>query len=348
MVQNHFNSSQARKELLSNLFAEFGEETGVKLQLWRLFKSWTSDPDAENDFNKRKGMIRFYENLQSLVDALYQVESLPEPEPFPEVIQTSESYFLQLIQALKILVDPEMIFLFDLPNLGHLDVSHRREIYVVIKNQDLEEHHNTIGLFSFLTSGKQEFAIHSINRNHLTNVLGKGHLFFQYHIRQLHLIYRKEGVPDLKEIPHERLQERMLHLRSGLEKNWEKADLFWRHALQEQDNLNWESSLFFLHQALELRLRALILVWEKRELKSHETRVLLRECYQFIPGLASMFPQNNEEEVQLLQLLEDAYCKVRYRTEFPVDEKLSRTLSYRIAQVRSLCNKHYEHFFQPL
>lgn len=348
MGQNHFTSSQTRKELLSNLFAEFGEETGVKLQLWRLFKSWTSDPDAENDFNKRKGMIRFYENLQSLVDALYQAEPLPEPEPFPEVTKTSESYFLQLIEALKILVDPEMIFLFDLPNLGHLDVSYRREIYVVLKNQDLEEHHNTLELFSFLTSGKQEFAIHSINRNHLTNVLGKGHLFFQYHIRQLHLIYRKEGVPDLKELPHERLQERMLHLRSSLEKNWEKGDLFWRHALQEQDNLNWESSLFFLHQALELRLRALILAWEKRELKSHEIRVLLRECYQFIPELASVFPQNTEEEVRLLQMLEDAYCKVRYRTEFPVEEQFSRALSSRVAQVRSLCNKHYEHFFQPL
>ncbi|MEB2774995.1 HEPN domain-containing protein [Algoriphagus sp. D3-2-R+10] len=348
MGQNHFTSNEARKELLSNLFAEFGEETGVKLQLWSLFKSWTSDPDAEKDLNKRKGMIRFYENLQSLVDALYQADPLPDPEPFPELIETSENYFLHLIEALKILVDPELIFLFDLPNLGHLDVSHRREIYVVLKNQDLEEHRNTIGLFSFLTSGRQEFAIHSINRNHLNNVLGKGHLFFQYHIRQLHLIYRKEGVPDLIELPHERLQERMLHLRASLEKNWEKADLFWRHALQEQENFNWESSLFFLHQALELRLRALILVWEKRELKSHETRVLLRECYQFIPELASVFPQDTEEEVQLLQMLEDAYCKARYRTEFPVEEQLSRTLSSRVAQVRELCNKHYEYFFQSL
>ncbi|SFT89185.1 HEPN domain-containing protein [Algoriphagus locisalis] len=330
------------------LFADPQNKERVNDLLWKLFKTWVIDQETENSASGRKEMLDFYEDLKMLLEAVYAPEPVIEPEPFPEEIRTIETYFMQLIEALKILVDPEMIFLFDLPNLGHLDVSHRREIYVVIKNQDLEEHHNTIGLFSFLSSGKQEFAIHSINRNHLTSVLGKGHLFFQYHIRHLHLIYRKQGVPDLKEIPHERLEERMLNLKPNLEKNWEKADLFWKHALQEQDNLNWESSLFFLHQALELRLRALILVWEKRELKSHETRVLLRECYQFIPELSSVFPQNTEEEVQLLQLLEDAYCKVRYRTEFPVEEKLSRTLSSRIAQVRSLCNKHYEHFFQPL
>ncbi|WP_339753208.1 HEPN domain-containing protein [Algoriphagus aquimarinus] len=333
---------------LPDLFLDSNNKDKSKQLLWNLLKAWIADEESTEASYHRKEMLAFYEDLKQLLEAVYAPEPVIEPEPFPEEIRTIETYFVQLIQALKILVDPEMIFLFDLPNLGHLDVSHRREIYVVLKNQDLEAHHNTIGLFSFLTSGKQEFAIHSINRNQLTNVLAKGHLFFQYHIRQLHLIYRKEGVPDLKELPHERLQERMLHLKPSLEKNWEKADLFWRHALQEQDNLNWESSLFFLHQALELRLRALILVWEKRELKSHETRVLLRECYQFIPELASVFPQNTEEEVQLLQMLEDGYCKVRYRTEFTVEEKLSRTLSYRIAQVRSLCNKHYEHFFQPL
>ena len=333
---------------LPNLFLDSNNKDKSKQLLWNLLKAWIADEESTEAAYHTKEMIRFYEDLRQLLDIVYAPEPVPESKPFPELIQTSESYFLQLIEALKILVDPDMIFLFDLPYLGHLDVSHRREIYVVLRNQDLEEHHNTIGLFSFLTSGKQEFAIHSINRNHLTSVLGKGHLFFQYHIRQLHLIYRKEGASDLKELPHERLLERMIHLRSSLQKNWEKADLFWRLALQEQDNLNWESSLFFLHQSIELRLRALILVWEKRELKSHVTRVLLRECYQFIPELASVFPQDTEEEVQLLQLLEDAYCKVRYRTEFPVEEQFSRALSSRIAQVRSLCNKHYEYFFQPL
>jgi uncharacterized protein len=335
---------------LPDLFLDFQNKEKSKLLLWHLVKAWITDPEVSQNQDQRKEMLAFYEGLKHLLELVYAPESEPaaEPDPIPELVNTSEAYFLQLIDALKILVDPEMIFLFDLPNLSHADVTHRREVFVVLRNQELDEHHNTQSLFSFLASGTQEIAIHSINRNALIRDMGKGNLFFQYHLRQLQLIYRKEGVCKLKEIPAERLQERMLQLRISLEKNWERADQFWRHALKEQDDQHWEMSLFFLHQAVELRLRALILVWEKRELKSHEIRVLLRECYQFIPELSSVFPQNTEEEVQLLQSLEDAYCKVRYRTEFPVEEKLSRTLSYRIAQIRGLCKKHYEYFFQPL
>jgi len=333
---------------LPGLFADLQKKESVNGLLWNLVKAWITDPEVSQIQDQRKEMLAFYEDLKQLIEVVYAPEPKPEPDLVPELVNTSESYFLQLIEALKILVDPEMIFLFDLPNLSHADIAHRREVYVVLRHQELDAYHNTQGLFSFLAQGMQEIAIHAVNRNVLIRDMGKGNLFFQYHLRQLQLIYRKTGVSDLKEIPAERLQERMLQLRSSLEKNWERADQFWRQALKEQDDQHWEMSLFFLHQALELRLRALILVWEKRELKSHEIRVLLRECYQFIPELASVFPQNTEEEVQLLQNLEDAYCKARYRTEFPVEEKLSRTLSYRIAQIRGLCKKHYEYFFQPL
>jgi HEPN domain-containing protein len=335
---------------IPGLFADLQKKESVNGLLWNLLKAWIADPQMAQNPVQLKEMLAFYEDLKQLLELVYAPEPQSEAEPdlTPELVNASEVYFLQLIEALKILVDPEMIFLFDLPNLSHADIVHRREVYVVLRHQELDTYHNTQGLFSFLALGMQEIAIHPVNRNALIRDMGKGNLFFQYHLRQLQLIYRKAGVSDLKEIPAERLQERMLQLRSSLEKNWERADQFWQHALKEQDDQHWEMSLFFLHQALELRLRALILVWEKRELKSHEIRVLLRECYQFIPELASVFPQNTEEEVQLLQNLEDAYCKARYRTEFPVEEKLSRTLSYRIAQIRGLCKKHFEYYFLPL
>ncbi|MDO8965055.1 HEPN domain-containing protein [Algoriphagus sp.] len=332
------------------LFADLQNKEKCKLFLWDLLKAWITDPQMVQNQLQVKEMLAFYEDLKQLLELVYAPEPEPAavPDSMPELVNTSEAFFLQLIESLKILVDPEMIFLFDLPNLNHADVSHRREVFVVLRHQELDEHHNTQGLFSFLASGMQEIAIHSINRNALIRDMGKGNLFFQYHLRQLQLIYRKVGVCKLKEIPAERLQERMLQLRSSLEKNWERADQFWQHALDEQENQRWDVSLFFLHQALELRLRGLKMAWEKRELKSHETRVLLRECYQFIPELSSVFPQDTEEEISLLQTLEDAYCKVRYKTEFPVEEAVSTTLSQRVAEVRRLCDRHFEHYFLSL
>ena len=335
---------------LPGLFADTQHKERVSDLLWNLLKAWIADPQMAQNLVQLKEMLAFYEDLKQLLELVYAPEPEPaaEPDLIPELVNTSEVYFRQLIEALKILVDPEMIFLFELPNLSHADITSRREVYVVVRHQELDAYHDTQGLFNFLALGKQEIAIHAINRNMLIRKLDKGNLFFQYHFRELQLIYRKPGVSNLKEVPADRMEERMLQLRSSLEKNWERADQFWRHALDEQDNQQWDVSLFFLHQALELRLRALILVWEKRELKSHEIRVLLRECYQFIPELASVFPQDTEEEINLLQTLEDAYCKVRYKTEFPVDEQLSRTLSHRAGQVRSLCDRHFEHYFLPL
>ncbi|MDR7131270.1 HEPN domain-containing protein [Algoriphagus sp. 4150] len=333
---------------LPDLFLDSNNKDKSKQLLWNLLKAWIADEESTEAAYHTKEMIRFYEDLRQLLDIVYAPEPVPESEPFPELIQTSESYFLQLIEALKILVDPEMIYLFDLPNLEHLDISRRREVYVVLKHQELEVYQNTVGLFSFLAAGKQEIAIHAINRNYLGKELRNGNLFFLTHFHSGKLIFKKEGVKDLSEMDGEKLKERMGLVSHDLYKNWETSNLFWRHAMQEQEDLNWGMSLYFIHQSLELRLRGLILAWEGYERKSHEIRILLRECYQFIPELIVVFPQDCIEEKHLLQTLEDAYCKARYKLDFPIKRKIAELLTDRARQIQQLCQRHYEHFFQPL
>lgn len=333
---------------LPDLFLNANNKEKSKQLLWNLLKAWVADQEVAEATSCRKEMIRFYEDLGQLLDVVYASEQAPEPEPFPELIQTSEIYFLQLIEALKILVDPEMIFLFELPNLRHLDISHRREIYVVLKHQELDVYQNTHGLFSFLAAGKQEISIHALNRNYLGKEHRNGNLFFLTHFHSGKLIFKKEGVKDLSVIDEGKLKERMGRVIHDLNKNWGTSDVFWRHAMQEQDALNWGLSLYFLHQSLELRLRGLILAWEGYERKSHEIRILLRECYQFIPELIVVFPQDCIEEKHLLQTLEDSYCKARYKVDFPIKKKTAELLTNRARQIQELSQLHYEYYFRPL
>ena len=333
---------------LPDLFLDPNNKDKSKQLLWNLLKAWIADEESTEAAYHKKEIIRFYEDLRQLLDIVYAPEPVPESKPFPELIQTSESYFLQLIEALKILVDPEMIFLFDLPNLGHLDVSYRREIYVVLKHQELDVYQNTHGLFSFLAAGKQEIAIHAINRNYLGKEYRNVNLFFLTHFHLGTLIFKKEGVKDLPVIDGEKLKGRMVLVSHDLNKNWETAGVFWKYAMQEQEASNWGLSLYFLHQSLELRLRGLILAWEGFERKSHEIRILLRECYQFIPELIFVFPQDSIEEKHLLKTLEDSYCKARYMVNFPIKKKIAELLTNRARQIQELCQLHYENFFLPL
>jgi len=119
-----------------------------------------------------------------------------------------------------------MIFLFDLPNLEHQDICHRREVFVVLKHQELDLYKNTGGLFSFLAFGMQEIAIHFINRNYLGKELQNGNLFFITHFHFGKLIFKKEGVKDLSEVDTEQMKERLGLVHPNLDKNWETSDLF--------------------------------------------------------------------------------------------------------------------------
>lgn len=121
---------------LPDLFLHFQNKEKCKLFLWNLLKAWIADPQMAQNPVQLKEMLAFYEDLKQLLELVYA----PEPEPasgpdlIPELVNTSEVYFRQLIEALKILVDPEMIFLLDLPNLRHADIGHRREVYVVLRH----------------------------------------------------------------------------------------------------------------------------------------------------------------------------------------------------------------------
>ncbi len=331
------------------LFSDSKYRDSAMNHLWTLFKAWLNAQEIEPDPEERKKMVCFYESLQGLVEAAFISGKTPvKTRDRIGGVLTEDTYFSRLMEAIQILIDPQSVYLFTLPDLRHGDVALRRELYVVLKSCDPTTYESFKNMMTFLVLDREEIGIHPINSGMLTRELRNGNLFFLRHIDRHTMIYRKEESTELPGLSDSELREGMNFAKKRLDSGSEKACVFWEHAAQELSNGNWGLVLYFLHQSLELHLRALIYAWEHQEKKTHETRVLLRHCYKFIPELANVFPQDTEEEELLLRTLEDAYCKARYKMVFPVDQATAELLMERGSEIRELIGKHYRHYFLPL
>ncbi len=318
-------------------------------KLWQLFKSWTLDKESEHSANSDKEMLHFYEDLLALLNLVFDpISDSPDESKNKAFSNPPSSYFNQLITALKILIEPEMIFLWDIPLQEHSEIKDRKEVYMVIKHQEQSKMEAIQGLLTFLACNNLEICIHPISIGFLNKELKDGNIFFLTHMTKTNLIYKKEDAIELHEYNMQHYPQILSHAQTIIKNGWATADLFLEHAEIEVKGNDQALALFFLHQSIELRLRALLLAWERHEKKTHEIRIMLRSCLKFIPDLAKVFPQNSEEECKLLKLLEDAYCKSRYNSSFQALNYDVNKILNRAIQIKNLCENHYQTFFHPI
>ncbi|MCY4779120.1 hypothetical protein ORI89_05630 [Sphingobacterium sp. UT-1RO-CII-1] len=77
---------------------------------------------------------------------------------------------------------------------------------------------------------------------------------------------------------------------------------------------------FMMHQVFELRFRCMEILFLGKEKPSHNIRVHHRALRKVTTSLNSLFCENNKEDNQLLTLLNEVYCAVRYEDKFQVLE----------------------------
>ncbi|AFL86138.1 hypothetical protein Belba_3646 [Belliella baltica DSM 15883] len=336
--------SQLPKSFTSPDFKETSRQ-----KLWQLFKSWTLDKERSQSASNEKEMLHFYEETLSLFDEIYKPQpEQPIHEEATEFVNPNTPYMEQLITAMKVLIAPELIYTIEIPLANEPKIRSRYEVFVVIKHQELSVMEAFQGLLNFIALGDQEICIHPININYLTKEINDGNLFFLTHILQTNLVYKKANARVLPEIDMANHPNVLNQANATLQSGWLLSDQFLKHAQIEIEEKNYSLAIYFLHQSIELRLRALVLAWERHEKKSHEIRLVIRSCLKFIPELASIFPQNSEEEIKLLKILEDAYCKARYKSCFVVSQEEADQLMHRSIQIKSLCEDHYYLCFKPI
>jgi len=325
------------KTTKTEFFSQFAPEE-IHEHLWEMHKGWLMYAEEVKGGAALLDGAFFYEQLSGLLESLAISNSLPPSETLAAKGNINgEDYFKELVRALEILVQPEMIFLIKHPSILENKPSQLKEVYVVLSSNDYRSFEEVKPLMHFLALGKQEVNIHLTTKRALWKEQEAGDLFFLLHFQDFQLIYQKEGANPFPKVEALQLAEAKKRARKVFHSHWKKAREFMDFAVQAEERKAEELSLYFLHQAGELVLRGVILAWQNRERKCHEVRVLLRDCQKFIPELSSIFPQDSDQEKALIKLLDDAYCKSRYESNFsPSDEQL-QIIHKRIAQMLELC-----------
>ncbi|GGF49053.1 HEPN domain-containing protein [Echinicola rosea] len=319
-----------------------------KAKLWELFKHWTTSPYRSADKQEDKDMVDFYESLCTFLEERVITDEKGAGHANTVYSQDLDEYFVHLVIAIKIILGPDRIYLFDLPALDESEEINRKEVYVLLPSVNSQTMETYKGLLGFLALGKDELCIHPINRSYLKQELMDGNLFFHYYLNEDRLIYQKDGSMELPIMEKEVKARALGEARERILAGWEIGNAFWEHVQIERKKKDWTLSVYFIHQALELWLRSLVHCWENYVKKTHEIRVLIRQCWKYIPELATVFPQDSPDEVKLLKTLEDAYCKARYQITFVVKEEIATKLFHRAECIHKLCKAHHEKSLQPI
>lgn len=116
-----------------------------------------------------------------------------------------------------------------------------------------------------------------------------------------------------------------------------------KHCLKDRKN---RPAMFMLHQIAENYLHIMFYVYIQYRIQFHDIATWFTYCRLLIPELAPISQQTTDEDIRLYGLLQEAYIKARYDTDYPVSEADTAALLLRIHALRRLtaqvCRKRLE------
>lgn len=114
-------------------------------------------------------------------------------------------------------------------------------------------------------------------------------------------------------------------------------------ALLNSSNFNlkekeFKLSIFELHQACECFYNTVLLVFTGYKPKTHNLDILRQYAKPLSKGLFSVFPfpNENEHETHLFDVLKRSYIEARYKNDFVVDEEELKALRDKISKMKTI------------
>lgn len=156
------------------------------------------------------------------------------------------------------------------------------------------------------------------NYGMLNAQIKKGHFFYATACTESNLVYRKSTAELFPKVVFE--QKIKFEVETRFKKGMQKAGEFQEGAHYYFANSQYEMTAFMLQQATELTYRCLLQVLRGRDVKCHAPAVLRKHLKRFAPEIIGVFSTDEEKELAQLQLLEEAYIKSRYDSNYQLDK----------------------------
>ncbi|WP_406825484.1 HEPN domain-containing protein [Pedobacter sp. KACC 23697] len=159
--------------------------------------------------------------------------------------------------------------------------------------------------------GYRVFHVHEVEQ-----ALLEGSLFFYYATAAQNCLFSRSGLFLDGGKPKLIADQVSASYRHGID----RANKFLTGATFYFKQQNFEYCTFMLHQVFDLMYRAIETLVMGKDKKTHRIKVHQTYIKPYVKPLSALF-DHNEEEVNLLHLLDEAYLAVRYENSYVIGEQ---------------------------
>ena len=281
--------------------------------------------------------------------AWYKMKTRPKHLP-PHKLQTLD----EIVSAIRRRHDVEMIILFGSHARGdwvedeyeedHVTYEYRSDFDILIVTAEKSDERNVAydsDLKHQLEPGgrgsRVNYIVHTIH--HVNQMLAERRFFFMDILKEGYLLYdskRYKLARPPKALPADVM---LRHARDYFEEWMDSADGFLKMARNAMAESEWKIAAFLLHQATERYITCLLLVHTGYRPKEHDMEKLIRQAAGFDPRYQEVFPQKNESDKHLFDLLRRAYVDARYSKSYRITEAELHAINTQIVALKTITSE---------
>lgn len=253
----------------------------------------------------------------------------------------------KLLELFALLVKPQMIY-----RLQHNALNESGEQYIhwllVLPDTDNTAFRHYETLIELLRIQQEQLQVILIKETDLLQQVQAGHLYYSLCCNKNNLLYCNHNAATPLKNP-ENIEEQVTDQADDFYITLTKAKWFLAQAKELFEEAQQHALCSFtLQQSIELALRGFLLVFTGKEYKTHSIIQLLGHCRYIAPGITAVFPLQQEEDRQALQLLEKAYTAARYSHLFSIEPAILQQLLAKTTELHYNLEKTFRRYTQKL
>lgn len=215
------------------------------------------------------------------------------------------------------------------------------EMLIMVANKQVRILNELIPVLNIVFSRWRKFSYRLFHVHEVKESLQNGSLFFDWACKPQNCLFSRSGsfLADKNIVANNAVVHKV---KTAYRYDLSKANQFLAGAKFYCKRHNLAHCAFMLHQVFDLSYRAIELLVMGQAKKTH--LIQAHQCYikPYVRQLAELFNQNDEEDIYLLYLLDEAYLAVRYENSYQITEAEIIRLFEKVDFLQHLANQVYQ------
>jgi HEPN domain-containing protein len=212
-----------------------------------------------------------------------------------------------------------------------------QEMLIMVSYKHVRILNELTPVLNIVFNGQGDFTYRVFHVHEVEQVLRDGSLFFYYAVAAQNCLFSKSGGFLDRGTPNP-IADRV---KSIYRHETNKANKFLSGAKFYFKQRNFEYCAFMLHQVFDLMYRAIEVLVMGKDKKTHRINAHQLYVKPYLKQLSELFNQD-EEEVSLLYLLDEAYLAVRYENNYEITESDVMLLFEKVDLLNHIADQVYQ------